>query len=519
MYLHRRWLQILCLLLVSCGGEGRLLITLDRPSNQELDPLNDLRLSKFSLRLTQDNLFTEQETYRSESADLQVGQVPVGAPFDLRLAGKTSTGEMLGLGIVLDVLVDGATETAVDVKFRKPMGYIAGGQTIYVLNASSSADKKNDLAPLTMPEVTDVAATPNGVLVLAAAGQFLYPIRTADHLPLQKVALPAPATCVAASPDSRQAVVCHSAEQSLSVVDLAQIGSGQDPMVTVPLAGAPRRVAFTKEPRSAWVLLGGIRSPADCAKGGSQLVEVSLEAPQVLQRIDLKRPAADVAVDPRDGTMLLALPCEGSGALGRLHGDQVDVSLTLPAPVAIGVTEQSIIVISPGMTSGEGHLVRYDLSKPGLSTPAAKQTFTLPNLEAFIGNSTKEDPGLLSWISTAQTMELREMAVAPDSQKALLAFEAQYASDLQFLQCAYETQIQVAGYLLVDLSSGEVIRHRFTKLDFKKCAANCLVEWNTGASLNDPAVCARVLRGTLQEQGTLVTPEFDPQSSTILFGG
>jgi hypothetical protein len=109
---------------VFCGcGPGRLVIGLETPTRDDLNPLKDLRLSKFGLRVSEGGHATYQDAVRGAGPELAVGDVPPGTSFDLRLAGKSAADDMLGLGLVSDLRVSAGDETVVSVKFRKPIGY------------------------------------------------------------------------------------------------------------------------------------------------------------------------------------------------------------------------------------------------------------------------------------------------------------------------------------------------------------------------------------------------------------
>ncbi len=108
--------SLLGLGLGGCGG-GRLVISMERPSIEQLDPMQDARLAKFGLRVVQAGQTIDQDVFRSSEPELLVGQVPTGVTFDLRVAGKSATDDMLGLGLVLDV-APREGESEVKVMFR-----------------------------------------------------------------------------------------------------------------------------------------------------------------------------------------------------------------------------------------------------------------------------------------------------------------------------------------------------------------------------------------------------------------
>jgi hypothetical protein len=501
---------------VGCGA-GKLTIQLDRPSKPELDPMSDARLSKFSLRVTQDGTVTDQDAFRGGDEELTVGTIPTEAPFDLRLAGKTAADDMLGLGLVLDVTAPEQGETVVGVKFRMPMGYVAAGSGVQVLNTAANLEGSVELPAIPVAGASDLASTPNGALVLVVAEKSLVPIRTADHVALPKVNLPAAGACIGVTPDSRFALICHRKERTVTIVDLDVIGTGKESVATVPVPGEPTRVAFGTDRRIAKILLGGVGPMDTCGGAASQLASFDMLSRTPLDKKDLGRQASDLAIDPRDGAVLLALPCE-KGSLGRvLPNGQAGEVADLPAPYDIAVTDQGIVAIGGGVDKlGQvaGQVVVFDPNK-GFTAPQTK-TFPIPPLSVgFQSNSAS--PGYLSWVSDPSDLRVLDLSVAPDGRRAIVLFRATYASNMSFNACLFETNVQGTGYLLVDLVTGSLLSLRYTRLRFTKCRANCLAQG--GVPMDTLERCEPAFKAVMQGLGLLIQPEFEVGSSTLLFGG
>lgn len=514
----RARLVIVVAALSAACGSGRLAIQLDRPSKPELDPMTDARLSKFSLRVTQEGNVTDQDAFRGGDEELTVGTIPTGVPFDLRLAGKTASDDMLGLGLVLDVQASDQGETVVGVKFRKPIGYVAAGSQVQILNTAADLEGSVELPPIAIAGATDLAATPSGALVLVIADKSVVPIRTADHVALPKVNLPASGACIGVTPDSRFAVVCHRKEKAVTIIDLDVIGTGKEAVATVAVAGEPTRVAFGGERSLARILLGGVGPTETCGGATSQLLRFDVVQRAPLDVKDLGRQASDLAVDPRDGAVLLALACDGS--LGRVapNGQATSVA-ALPSPYDIAVTDQGIVAMGGGVDKQgnvAGQVVVFDPNK-GFSSPQTK-TFALPPLSVgFRSNST--NPGYLSWVSDPSDLKVIDLSVSPDGRRAIVLFRATYASNMSFNACLFETNVQGTGYLLVDLVTGSLLSLRYTRLRFSACRATCLMGPGSIGPMDVLERCEPAFKTVMQGLGLLIQPEFDVGSSALLFGG
>lgn len=494
----------------ACGGDGRLLILLERPEDSTLDPLRDDRLARFSLRVDQRGKLSDQETFRSDADELTVGDVPVGSPFDLRLAGKSSSGQMLGLGQVFDVNVDG-DGTVVQVKFRKPIGYVAGQPGVDLVDASASTREKAALSPIrTISSVSAVATTPDGAWLLAVAGSSLVALRTSNHSIWAQASIPAGGTFVAVSPDNRYAVVCHREGKELSIVDMVKLAE-KNPIAAlrVPLGGKPTKAVFSGKDRSrVKVLVDGVGHLDGCS-ASSSLVDVLLATGQPTGTLKLNKPVADVVIDPRDDSLLMALPCEKS--LGKVQNGmatKLDLGGQVPRTYDLATSDQHLVVLgSDNGTPPQGDAVLFDLSRTGFNTPQTKK-FSLPQLGVSITSAAST--GAINVSLALETFTIFDVTVAPDGQRTVCLFQARYVSNIGVGSCNYNFNIKAMGYLVVDLTVETYLFSQLTDLVFQQCST---------CDYPSQSACESWFTKGMQSGKALTTPEFEPRGTALLFGG
>jgi hypothetical protein len=492
--------------LIGCGGEGRLLITLQRPSVKSFDPMVDVRLSRFNLRVIQGSQQSDQETVRTERAELEVGSVPVGEAFDLRLAGKSGTGQMLGLGLVFDLRVPGEDEMPVEVKFRKPIGFVAGNQGIEQLDTTAiNSVNIHSEKPIAAPNAADVAASPDGTWIAVVSGSQLTSFLTYDRRKWADVKLKAPGTCVAVSPDSRYAVVCHD-DGTLSIVDMDRLAENRLDIRQVQVGGKPTKVIFGRNRTQAAVLVNGTDYATGCSVQ-SRVVDIDVSQAVKLREVQLNEAVADMAVDLRDGRMLLALPCKSQ--LGRINGSTVEKAIDLPGGVYdLAVTDQYVVMLgtrpASQTSSGslEGETVLVDLNKQAFSTQ--NKRFYPPSLAVwFVGPGGE---GAVGWLADTEDFTIHDVSVSPDGQRALALYRASYSSDTQFQSCVYQSSMTAHGMMLLDLTVDRVVYWLMTTLQISKCSI-------CGSD------CTALMRTALKQGAALADPEYTPKGTAMLFGG
>jgi len=508
------------LLLCACGSDGRLLISLERPEVQLFDPMSDVRLSRFNLRVIQGASQSDQETVRAETTRLRVGNVPVGEAFDLRLAGKSATGQMLGLGLVFDLNVSGEGDTQVAVKFRKPIGFVAGAQGIEQLDTTATTTGIIRLGQIPAPGAVDVVSSPAGDWIATISGSVLSVFGTSNQKKWPvPVTLPAPGTCLGVSPDSTYVVVCH-ASNRLSIVNMDRLAEGAVDVRDVPLGGSPTRVVFGQDRDLARVLINGQTYTAAACNAQSHVADVYVSTGRVGRDLQLPHPVSDVIVDPRDGRVLLAMPCDNAphrrqlGRLGGTGGTEVE-DTRVPVPWGIfdiALTEQYIVLVGtteaivPGGKAAAGESVLIDLTKQGYTVQ--KKPFGLPNLAVWTAGTSGQ--GELGWLLDIDEFKIYDISVSPDGQRALALFRATYSSDNVFGGNTYQTTMTVHGQMLVDLTIDDVVDWQMANLQFTRC--------NTTQHPNQ-ADCDSWVRGALKKSGALANPEYLPRGGAVLFGG
>lgn len=491
------------LCLAGCGEGGRLLISLERPKVKSFDPMNDVRLSRFNIRVSQGSDQQEEEAVRTERTELKVGSVPVSDAFDLRLAGKSGTGQMVGLGLVFDLDVSGDKETQIAVKFRKPISFVAGNHGIEQLDTTASTDStiRNEPA-IAAPNAADVAASSDGAWIVVVSGTQLQAFLTFDKKRWANVKLPAPATCVSVSPDSRYTVVCHE-NGTVTVVDMSRLAQNQLELRPVTVGGKPTRIVFGNKRRVALVLVDGATYTGGCGVK-SRMVEVDVGSATKGREVPLNRPVADLGVDPRDGRVLLALVCEGK--LGRINGDKVEIAAQAPGGTYdIALTDQYIVLFGTRAAGGvalKGEALLIDLNKGGFSIQS--KPFFLPGLTFWFATPGSE--GAVGWSPETQDFAIYDLAVSPDGQRALALFRASYSSNTFYNSCHYNAKMTAYGLMLVDLTVDRVVHTRFANLEIANCS-----------------ICgqdrSQDVRNALSASGALANPLYTPKGVAMLFGG
>lgn len=520
-----------------CGQDGRLLIKLALPTVKQLDPTvacvtqagklrcdrGDPRLARFNLRIGLPGGPRSQESLVAARTSFELGQVPVGRPFDLRLAGLTSSGQTLGMGVVHQVDVTGEEETVVAVQFRKPIGYVAGAGQLLVLDVAAASSANIELTPLSLSGLTQLDTSLNGTLLATVdSGRKLGIYRTSDHKRAHEATLPEKAACVRISPDNRFVFVCQ--PQGLAVLELAGTKVVRRAR---NLHAAPSRIAFAGDGKTAWILTSGASSPAKCSsKTHSSLLRIDYGPHRTAGqawfepsgKIDLPSLAGDVEVHPRSGKLLVSFPCDNVVRTlePRPGRAQLDTLVKVPRPYEIEVTDDHVVVLSRAPGSSQGQALLLSL---GDQQSTLTRTFDLPTIALTLAGSA--DAGKFSWASEPQPdLEVYRAQVTPDGQRALLLYRASYRSNLATSSaCSYRTRIATSGILAVDLTDGSSLFERFTKLSFSECYANCIRSTSTGKTLADRATCEAIFRRELRREKDLSTRAFTPAAATLLFGG
>jgi DNA-binding beta-propeller fold protein YncE len=524
-------LALALLLAFAACGEGRLILALDLPTDKGLDPTSDCRqgeqdcdrleprMARFALRITGPDGPRTQEALIGKSARFALGRAPLGGPFDLRLALQSSSGQVLGLGRVRNVEPSADDDTVVSVQLRKPIAYVTGLGQVEALDAAAARSSDVKLQPIAQGGVVAMTASPNGTLLLVGSSDRVRAYRTGDHRALIDIPLPSAPKCLAVTPDGRYLFICFA--DRLGIADLLQ----PEPVVaTAGVGGGPLTISFAPDGQHAWLLVSGLRHTDSCSGAqNSTLVRVvygrrnpqtgaSFE-PEIAVPLDFA--AADLAVHPVSGALLVARPCgndaeQGVYELPAREGGQSQLTqlVTIRRAYDINVTDDQIVVLA----SGEAAQLPVNAGQPSSSF------FQVPPVTLSItGTSTPK--GLFSWISQPENdLVVFDAEVSPDGQRALLLFTVTFRSDINTGGgCSYQTQMGASGYLVLDLISGNALFTRLTRLDFDQCSANCL-SFNS-QPMSTKSVCESAFREELRGQGVLSATNFEPRAAALLFGG
>ena len=322
--------------------------------------------------------------------------------------------------------------------------------------------------------------------------------------------IPSGGTFIAVSPDNHWAVVCHTATKTVSLVDLAKLAEGKSVVDIKTLAGKPTKAVFAaNESTKVRVLLDGVDHLSGCSsKSSLQEVFIVEGRMKPATPFSLNKPVADVAVDPRDGALLLALPCED--ALGRAKGNAAPEKIggTVPRHYDLALSDQHLVVVGSKFgTPPKGRVVQFDLSRSGFSAQTIKD-FSLPPLGVAITSSGAT--GAITVMAELTTFTIYDVAVTPDGQRVVALYQARYKSNIGVGGCNYNFDIRALGYLIVDLSVNAYLFSQLTDVFFDQCS-----------TCNQPtkAGCEQWFTQGLQGSGGLTNPEFQAKGVTLLFGG
>ncbi|PIE19810.1 MAG: hypothetical protein CSA65_01020 [Proteobacteria bacterium] len=524
---------ITVLSLCACG-DGQLVISLVLPEDKRLDPTAacptaapcdriDPRLVRFSLRIHDQSASSSQEALFDSPGELAIGQVPVGRSLDLELSGQSASGQMLGVGRVFDVEIEAKEETRIAINFRKPIAYISGDSALVPIDAASQNPGFSVIPTISRKDLRASATAPNGVLLALVTSQRVYVYSTSNHQLLLDLALDAPeqkaATCLRFSPDSRYLFICRQGPH-LSAVDLLAF---QPTVLGGAIGKVARDVTFTADGRTGYALTSGLAPQSSCSGApASELIRFSVgsEAGRVFLAQDvirLPRPVSDIELNPQNGRLLLAEPCDNRVSELALPASgaaqpQPLTSATLETPYDIAVTGDQIAII--GAAGERGAVV--------LLSQAATQNldFAIPPIELSLANQ-ESTAGAFDWTSLPSGQLLTyDLAIAPDGQRAIALYRLRFTSDLTLNGCGFRSDVIGMGYVLLDLSTGAVLLNRLTKLDFVAggCSAPCISIAGVG-DLGDQGRCEMVFRRALRDRGALTRVPFEGHDASVLFGG
>lgn len=455
---------VLC---AACDPDGGVALRFERPEDPTLDPLT-ADVEELTLWATAGGEEVFQST-RPFGDAVRFGELPLGRDIRFAVGGTAATGHMIAFGrsgAPVDVTVDDAIEVTLPV--RRPFSYVAGAEGLIALDGALDDDYARVLGDGDV--VGAASATPDGGAVVVAAGATLAVISTSTHQPEGgELALVAPATDLAISPDSRWAVVAHGEPgHGVSIVELPALRDGAPVEPTFVATGPTGSIAVSAD--TAWVVIDPLAS-LFCMPMSS-LLAIPLDDPAAAAApMPFGAPASDLAVDP-DGRPLIVLPC----------ADQiVDDTLTpvLEVDGVSAVTVAGDTIWATGHVDGEAaHIILASVPLDG----GEPSLLDLPTLEERALAPEFDAPGQGASIqATADLASAYDLAILPDGEHAAILVAAVYLTD-EVGDAGFGIPILPAvtmvtyEYQLVQLDSG---------LGAQRLRTSCSIEWEPGAVIDD----------------------------------
>lgn len=483
------------------SGSGTVHLQLDMPSEATLSPL-DARLANLTMVVEGEGVAPSIQTVAvgAPGVPIALGEVPLASGLRVSLIASSAGGRLIGFGRGVETL-DASTgdDTSVVVRMRRPFAYVAGQTRLTAFDTTlepQTAYTTELQAVVSAPRA--VAVTPDGADLVTVDGGQLVLVATADHATVRgRAPVGINATDIAFSPDGRMAVVAHPA--GLSIVDVEAMRAGETTPAEVAIAGVDR-VAVSNT--AAYALVNawddnGCASP-------SSVVRVPLDAPQPEAPLLATSVVADVAMEPRSGTLLVALPCENK--IGVVDGSgAVSQSFDVPGATMVAVASGRIFAVGRGQSATGAFLV---LSSVGVDGSAAAQV----NLPVTQERALSEDFDM-----SGQAAEMRinadgvravDLAVLPDGSRVVLLVRASYHSDksggefFPFDSIIPAIDIVTHEYLLLDAGTGAALQRMRTRCD---------IDWTHTSYLD-------AFRCTQAAGQDLAMPEFEPTRVSVLFG-
>lgn len=388
---------------LSCKGGGKLVLHLERPSaNQGLDPMEDPRLDHFSLVLRDNDgepLSISAAPVDIADNEAPIGEVPVGSVGSITLVGYSATNQVLAWAESGPLTINASEEVQADLPIRKPFTYVAGGPSIlgFDTTLTGAEDDTLDLAP-TQGITTDVASTPDGRFLLISVGDPENPIplvspslqlvSTATHTPGRSIPLAFIPGALSLSPDGRWAVVAEyqppgvlDQASQVAVINVeAALAGSTNAAKTLNMANAGR-VAFVRSQSGedlAVILrapLGPIDTCASAARNAT-LSTITLEDGTLAgPPVDLGESARDLASDPKDHRVYVALPCSN-----RIVTFDVDDHAVVGAPWNL-TAPSSVQISGSSLWVGSNQSVQPGTGVPAPLTIHRIDPFTDPQTE------------------------------------------------------------------------------------------------------------------------------------------
>jgi len=490
--------------LAGCGDDGSVVIQLDLPDAESLDPL-DGRVAELTVTAAAggEQLFSATAPV-VVGEPLELGQVPVADQVRFELAGAAASGRVIAFGrsgALVDVRPD--ARVTVPIRVRRPFAYVAGGDELVVIDATLEPGQDYLGALPAAATISAAAVTADGAEIVIAGADGLRLVPTASHLPATAaVALPGAPVELAVSDDGAWAVTSHQMpEEGIALIDLATLRAGSPADARfVPLL-RPGAVAIAGG--IAWVMLAPLNNLL--CQGASSIAAIPLADPGGgVAPVPLEGVGSELVADPDSGAAFAIRACS-DGQVVRLAapGAAPELAAEVTGATSLAVAGQRLWIM--GHVDGEG--AHMSLA----SRPLAGGELTeleLPTLEERALAVELEQTGQGGLIRlTADASSAFDMVVLPDGEHVATLVAAIYFGDPAGDAGGGQPivpgmQMITFEYQLIELATG---------LSAQRLRTSCELRWDPGALLDD-------FRCALAPGQDQTTAQFAPTDLAVIYG-
>jgi len=456
---------------LGCQDVGTVVFVVEAPSAPELDPRPAARTVE--LITARDGLppVVARVSVAGSMSALPVGNIPLGDAVSFELRGFSDGNQVVAYGRTGPIRIEASGETRVTIPVRRPFAYVAGKFFPAVMTGTTKLYDTASVLQASTPEIPLTGWVPVGVAVSTDGRELLVGasrggtmgqvvlIDTLSHGEQKVAALAAAPNAVALGPRGEVGAVVHTDANKVSILSLPVIRSNP----TEPL-GAVRAVDNVRQPgalamtdNTAFVLAGrptSLRCGSTPAPPRSAVVEVDLLTATAMPERDLGFPARDIAVDPRNGRVIVTDTCGGKVvalAPGATTGDKL---IDMSGPRALAVVRRKLVAAGGTTTQpATVTLAVADLDAP--QSPPSAFTIKMPDerIEIPIDNT----PGQSVEIRIAPDLvEPLDIAVTQDGSRAVILVHSVHRQESIPLIAPGAT-LDSYYVLLVELETGTVL--------------------------------------------------------------
>jgi hypothetical protein len=463
-----------------CTEKGAVVLLLERPTLEQLDPLSNPTPVELRLQVHRGpHVEILTAAWPASGRGLDVGELEPGPVDRMLLSAFASDGRLVGYGAMGPMEVPKKGKVTLAVPFRRPLSYVAGGTNLAVFDTSRPKEEQL-LDPLLIGTGSDlttaVDGTPDGrhLLVTTQGPHQLHVVDTRTHSVTQVVDLPDSPTFLSVSQDSEWVVVSHYDTNEVTFVRLNDVleGRGTSAQWTLGLTTSPGPAAVATLPggqQVAAVLGGRLRIDFVCQPepAPSTLHIVDLASRTLQGTVTLNEGARAIAATVDQSAVFVAFPCDSRAArLDPSNWQELD-SDDLPAPTHLMATDTTLFVGNSSDAVGTGpsfQPAELSLNTVDLGNNVVN-TLQMPFFKERIPLHTHTGGDALTLTLDPLTVRVFRMSVAPgETRISVLVVAGYYTTGFSVGQLTVpETNATSLTYVTVDRGSAEIVgRYRAT---------------------------------------------------------